>query len=122
MCCECKCTDMKTQGESTGVICFYLNGDDMDNHRSVIQFVLDHALIQKTKAGKLYNISFKFDDQTLKYRKMDSVKRMETGCRKIIKLDDFAILSLYIEKSGRNPTPPCSSCAGKILALCKIVL
>lgn len=64
VCYECKCTDMKTQDESTGVICFYLNGDDMDNHRRVIQFMLDHALIQKTKAGKLYNISFKFDDQT----------------------------------------------------------
>ncbi len=24
----------------TGVICFYLNGDDIDNHRRVIQFLL----------------------------------------------------------------------------------
>lgn len=28
-CYECKCTDMEVQMTDTGVICFYLNGDDM---------------------------------------------------------------------------------------------
>lgn len=64
VCYECKCTDMATTGSLTGVICFYLNGDDMENHRRVIQFMLDNQLIRKTNAGRLYNISFKFDDQT----------------------------------------------------------
>lgn len=63
-CYECKCTDMKKTGVPTGVICFYLNGDDIENHHRIIQFMLDNRLIQKTKAGKLYNISFKYDDQT----------------------------------------------------------
>ncbi|MBC3514725.1 hypothetical protein [Ruminococcus bicirculans (ex Wegman et al. 2014)] len=48
----------------TGVICFYLNGDDIANHKRVLQFMMDNDLIRKTKAGKYYNISFKFDDQT----------------------------------------------------------
>ena len=64
VCYECKCTDMEVTGVDSGVICFYLNGDDVDNHRRVIKFMLDNGLIQKTKTGKLYNISFKFDDQT----------------------------------------------------------
>ena len=63
-CYECKCTDMKAVGTPTGVLCFYLNGDDIENHKRVIRFMLDNNLIRKTKTGKLYNISFKFDDQT----------------------------------------------------------
>ena len=64
ICYECKCTDMKFSRSETGVICFYLNGDDMETHRRVIRFMLDNQLIQKTKSGRYYNISFKFDDQT----------------------------------------------------------
>ena len=64
VCYECKCTDMELTGEKTGVICFYLNGDDIDNHHRVIKFMMDNNLIKKTKSGRLYNISFKFDDQT----------------------------------------------------------
>ena len=64
VCYECKCTDMKLTGSKTGVICFYLNGDDIENHHRVIRFMMDNKLIQKTKTGKFYNISFKFDDQT----------------------------------------------------------
>ena len=47
-----------------GVCCFYLNGDDMAAHKRTIQFFLDNGLIQRTKTGRLYNISFKYDDQT----------------------------------------------------------
>ena len=64
VCYECKCTDMELRDAETGVICFYLNGDDIENHRRVIRFMMDNELIQKTKTGRLYNISFKFDDQT----------------------------------------------------------
>ena len=56
---ECKHSDAES-----GVACFYLNGDDIENHKRVIQFFLDNDLIRRTKTGKLYNISFKFDDQT----------------------------------------------------------
>lgn len=64
VCYECKCTDMELVGEPTGVICFYLNGDDIENHKRVIQFMMDNDLIRKTKTGRYYNNSFKFDDQT----------------------------------------------------------
>ena len=64
VCYECKCTDMELAGEKTGVICFYLNGDDIENHKQVIQFMIANNLIKKTKTGRLYNISFKFDNQT----------------------------------------------------------
>jgi len=62
-CFECKCSDLELQGK-TGVICFYLNGDDIDNHKRVIEFMLKNDLIRKTKAGKLYNDRFKLDNQT----------------------------------------------------------
>ena len=64
VCYECKCTDLEMARTEAGVICFYLNGDDIENHRRVIQFMMDNKLIRKTKTGRLYNISFKFDDQT----------------------------------------------------------
>lgn len=64
VCYECKCTNMKAQNKPTGVVCFYLNKDDVDNHKRVIQFMIDNNLIQRTKTGKLYNISFKLDTQT----------------------------------------------------------
>lgn len=63
-CWECKCSDMEMTGEPTGVICFYLNGDDLAHHRSVIEFMIRNDLIRRTKTGRLYNNSFKFDDQT----------------------------------------------------------
>ncbi len=64
VCVECKCTDMELTGEKTGVICFYLNGDDIDNHKRVINFMIQNSLIKKTKTGRYYNMSFKFDEQT----------------------------------------------------------
>lgn len=65
VCVECKCTDMEASFENIGVICFYLNGDDIDNHKKVLSFMIENDLIQRTKTGKLYNISFKFDEQTV---------------------------------------------------------
>lgn len=56
---ECKHTD-----SDEGVACFYLNYDDIDAHKSIINFFIENNLIRRTKTGKLYNISFKFDDQT----------------------------------------------------------
>ena len=47
-----------------GVCCFYLNGDDIEAHKRVIKYFLENNLIQRTRTGKLYNISFKYDDQT----------------------------------------------------------
>ena len=64
ICYECKCTDMEKQNTSNGVVCFYTNGDNTDNHKRIIKFMLENDLIRKTKAGKYYNITFKYDDQT----------------------------------------------------------
>ncbi len=51
-------------GPPTGVACFYIHGDDDAAHRRVIAYFLEKGLIRKTKTGKLYNISFKYDEQT----------------------------------------------------------
>lgn len=58
------CVESKHTYDSKGVCCFYLNGDDIDSHKKVIKYFIKNNLIKKTKAGKLYNISFKFDSQT----------------------------------------------------------
>lgn len=47
-----------------GVSCYYLNCDDNEGHKRVIKYFLKNNMIAKTKAGKLYNISFKLDNQT----------------------------------------------------------
>lgn len=51
-------------GPPSGVACFYLHGDDVEGHKKVIAFLLKKNLIRKTKGGKYYNISFKYDYQT----------------------------------------------------------
>lgn len=56
--------EAKHSNAGDGVSCFYLECDDMDRHKKVIQFFLDNGMIQKTKSGRLYNISFKLDAQT----------------------------------------------------------
>ena len=47
-----------------GVCCFYLHIDDLEGHKRVINYFLENDMIKRTKAGKLYNISFKLDSQT----------------------------------------------------------
>lgn len=56
--------EAKHSDSPEGVCCFYLNGDDLPAHKRIIQFFLEKSLIQRTKTGRLYNISFKYDDQT----------------------------------------------------------
>ena len=57
--------ECKHRNADDGVSCFYLNDDDLEGHRRVIEFFIKNDLIRKTKKGKLYNISFKHDTQTL---------------------------------------------------------
>lgn len=49
----------------TGVACFYIHYDDIDAHKRVLSYFLKNSLIRKTKKGRLYDISFKTDKQTL---------------------------------------------------------
>ena len=42
----------------------YINGNDGEGHIRVLRFLLENGLIRKTKSGKLYDISFKYDLQT----------------------------------------------------------
>ena len=58
-------TEAKHTDEPTGVCCFYLNADDVEGHKKTIQFFLENDLIRRTKTGRLYNISFKLDEQTI---------------------------------------------------------
>lgn len=64
VCYECKCSDMEIMQTTPGVICFYLNEDDLQNHKRVINFMIENNLIRKTKSGRFYNESFKLDNQT----------------------------------------------------------
>lgn len=75
-----------------GVCCFYLNGDDIAAHKKTIQYFLDNELIQKTRTGKLYNISFKYDNQTRLGEYGDSFQGK-------ISLEDF--IDLYTGKWKR---------------------
>lgn len=57
--------EAKHTDKETGVACFYLNCDDMDAHKRILSYFLENNLIPKTKKGRLYNISFKLDKQTI---------------------------------------------------------
>lgn len=56
--------ECKHNNSEQGVVCFYLNYEDIATHKKVITYFLENNLIRKTKAGRLYNISFKLDNQT----------------------------------------------------------
>lgn len=64
ICIICKCTNMEETGFPTGVVCFYCDYDDIEAHKRILKFMIDEDLIRKTKKGNLYNISYKFDEQT----------------------------------------------------------
>ena len=89
VCYLCKCSDLEEQRTPKGVICFYLNGDDIENHKRVILFMMDNNLIPKTKTGRYYNNSFKFDYQT-------AAGEYGADFKGKIKLDEFIDL-----KTGR---------------------
>ncbi len=55
--------EAKHNDRPVGIICFYLNADDIAGHKAVITFMQENNLIKKTKTGKLFNINFKLDDQ-----------------------------------------------------------
>lgn len=73
-------------GQKNGVWCLYLNGNDREGHKKVLRYMLDNGLIRKTKSGRLYNISFKYDSQTY------AGKYKESGFAGEIKLADFVDL------------------------------
>ena len=62
VCYACKCTDAEIVTSKPYIACFYLNGNNASNHRRLIMFMLENNLIQKSNAGKFYNISFSFDN------------------------------------------------------------
>ena len=57
--------EAKHSNSTDGVACFYLNIDDIEGHKKVIEFFIKNNMIKKTKSGRFYNISFKLDSQTL---------------------------------------------------------
>lgn len=61
---EAKYTRVKPKDKDTGIVCFYLDIDDLEGHKKIITYMLDNNLIQKTKDGRLYNLSFKLNTQT----------------------------------------------------------
>lgn len=78
--------DMMLMFRPSGVCCFYCNGNDIAAHKKIISFFLKNNLVQRTKSGKLYNISFKFDVQTRAGDYQDDFKAA-------IKLADFVDLT-----------------------------
>lgn len=74
--------------KDTGVICFYIDGTSDECHKRVLKYMIKNDLIQRTKTGKLFNIAYKFDSQTLNNEygddfiaqtKLDNYVDLETG-------------------------------------------
>ena len=73
-------------GSKQDVYCFCLNGNDRKGHKRILSYMLDNGLVRRTKSGKLYNISFKFDSETY------AGKYKGSGFSGKIKLADFVDL------------------------------
>ena len=78
--------ESKHSDAEEGVACFYLNCDDLEGHKKVISYFLENRLIRRTKDGRLYNISFKRDEQT-------SLFEYGNGFKSEIKLAKFIDLA-----------------------------
>ncbi|MVX64394.1 hypothetical protein GKZ28_11900 [Clostridium chromiireducens] len=76
----------KHSDEETGVACFYLNCDDIETHKKILSYFIENNLIQRTKSGRLYNISFKLNTQTSAGEYGDEFKS-EIKLSKFIDLD-----------------------------------
>ena len=50
-------------GSKQGVYRFYLNGNDREGHKRILNYMLDNGLVRRTKSSKLYNISIKYDSK-----------------------------------------------------------
>lgn len=62
---QCKLTSREALVQKgSGVACFYLNIDNIEGHKKVIDYFKRNNMIQKKKNGNYYNISFKLDNQT----------------------------------------------------------
>lgn len=57
--------EAKHSDSDTGMICFYLNIDDIDRQKRIISWFISNNYIKKTTKGRFTNISFKLDSQTL---------------------------------------------------------
>lgn len=42
----------------------WYSSDDLQALKRLAKFLVDHNLVRKTKAGRLYNMGFKYDEQT----------------------------------------------------------
>lgn len=95
VCLECRCTDISKTKMPTGVVCFYVNGDDVEEHRRVIDFMLAHGLIQKTSAGNYCDLVFKFDDATC-------IQSRDKNLARRVRLADFVDLTSgeWLEEPG----------------------
>lgn len=87
-----KHTNPKTMGlnpnpryRDSSTIIWY-SSDDKESLQKVVGFLIKNNLIRKTKTGKLYNISFKYDAQTIMGEYGDDF----TG---VIKLEDLVNLN-----------------------------
>ena len=80
--CEAKVSDNPVEGVS----CFYLNCDDLDGHKGIIQYFLDNNMVSRTKTGRLYNISFKLDRQTI-------AGEYGSDFKPVLKLEEFIDLN-----------------------------
>lgn len=76
----------KHSNKKEGVACFYIEYDDINAHKKLLQFMVNNGLIMRTKSGKLYNISFKLDNQT-------RAKKYGNNFKPKLKLSDF--IDLY---------------------------
>lgn len=78
--------ESKHSNDEEGVACFYLNYDDINAHKRILKYFIENNLIKRTKSGKLYNISFKLDNQTRAGEYGDNFKSQ-------IKLENFVDLN-----------------------------
>ncbi|MGD7047037.1 hypothetical protein FZC83_02175 [Rossellomorea marisflavi] len=52
------------QGARDGEAIIWYSNDEKENLTKLGKFLVDNGLVPKTKAGRLYNLSFKYDSQT----------------------------------------------------------
>ncbi len=81
ICLESKCLNLTKAKSSTGYVCLYLDSDDSEGHKKILNFMLVNELLPKNKKGIYLEQKFSYDKPFIDEEK--------TQVKKEIKLSDF---------------------------------
>lgn len=87
------CKRAKHANDAGGICGFYTNADDIATHETILRFMLSNNLIRKTKSGKYFDISFKYEEEN-----PDNTARTPLKLSDFVDLESGQFKPVYIQQ------------------------